>query len=108
MDDRKITMHAIRYLAQVAEAINFRARDGLDANALHVSERCADHVEHIAQYDIEQLPLKVRMRGVAESMEWLIDVVIQFDRLLSGGPSNVPTSIELAALAEVAAVVGLD
>lgn len=104
MDDRKITLQAIRYLSQVAEAIGsqiLRCTPGAP-QAIEASVRCSDHAEHIAQYDIEGLPLATRMRGVAESMEWLMVIVRQYEDLLGTANLNVPSHESLESVAAAA------
>ena len=104
MSDRKITMLALRYLSQVSEAICSQIMHGVPGavQAIEASVRCSDHAEHIAQYDIEDLVLKFRMQGIAESMEWLMVIVRQYGDVLAGSRLNIPTAADLDAVASAA------
>lgn len=104
MSDRKITMQAVRYLSQVAEAISSQAMHGVPgaAQAIEASVRCSDHAEHVAQYDIEDLGLKFRMQGIAESMEWLMVIVRQYGDILAESRLNIPSAADLDAVASAA------
>jgi hypothetical protein len=104
MSDRKITMQAVRYLSQVAEAISSQAMSGAPgaAQAIEASVRYSDHAEHIAQYDIEDLALKFRMQGIADSMVWLMVIVRQHGALLAESRLNVPSAADLDAVASAA------
>lgn len=104
MRDRKITMQAMRYLSQVSEAISSQVMIGAPgaAQAIEVSVRCSNHAEHIAQYDIEDLALKFRMQGIADSMEWLMVIVRQQGDVLAESRLCVPTTADLDAVASAA------
>lgn len=106
MDDRKISMLAVRYLCQVAEAISRQMMNGAPgaAQAAEASMRCSDHAEHIAQYDIEGLDLEFRMQGIADSMEWLTVIVRQHGDVLAASSLYVPSTADLEAVASAASV----
>lgn len=95
MNDRRISMQAIRYLSLVSEAICFQISNNVkNVNvAADASMRCADHAEHIAQYDLENLPLKDRMQGIVHSMQFLALVIEKQKELLNMG--NVPALADL-------------
>lgn len=100
MNDRKVTMQAIRYLSQVAEAIGFQAMNGTPCadEMARAIVRCADHVEHIAQCDIEEIDLESRMYGIADSMQWLILIVKQQSAIITASGLNVPSVAQLEAV----------
>ena len=104
MDDRKISMVAVRYLCQVAEATSFQVMNRAPgaAQAAEASMRCSDHAEHIAQYDIEGLELGFRMRGIVASMEWLTVIVRQHGEMLAASRLHVPSAADLDAVASSA------
>jgi hypothetical protein len=105
MNERQITMQAIRYLAQVSEAIHsavFHGGGPLSNGAMEASLKCADHIEHIAQYDVEQLDVRTRLRGIEESMRWLHVTRERFDGLLSKSHQYVPFASDVQTLASIA------
>lgn len=72
------------------------------AQSIEASVRCSDHAEHIAQYDIEDLALKFRMQGIADSMEWLMVIVRQYGDVLAGSNLNIPSAADLDSIASAA------
>ena len=84
MDERKVTMMAIRHLGQMGEAINSLIERGeLPFNrittAAQRSQDCGARLSRIAADDIVELPMAERMAGIADSMKWLAGVRKQFD-----------------------------
>lgn len=104
MNDRKISMLAIRYLCQVAEAITFQIMNRAPGavQAAEASMQCSDHAEHIAQYDIEGVEFGFRMRVIAACMEWLMVIVQQHGDLLAASSLHVPSTADLGAIASFA------
>jgi hypothetical protein len=101
LDERKVTMQAIRYLSQIAEKLNL----AITAGTIHGREgtqTCAqiwDHIEHICQYDLEDLGLQTRMEGIVKSLAWLAGVRKCFDSVLSAPGESAPSVIEIETLA---------
>jgi len=104
MDDRKISMLAVRYLCQVAEAISFQVMNRTPGavQAAEASMRCSDHAEHIAQYDIEGLELGFRMQVIAACMEWLMVIVREHGEVLAASSLHVPSTADLEVIASFA------
>lgn len=73
MNERQVTMQAIRYLSQVCEKLSFHIANGDIAGRKSVDSltKCADQIEHIAQFDTEDLDLSVRLDGIIASLEFL-------------------------------------
>lgn len=73
LTDRAVTMYAIRYLGLMTEALAYQASRRLadSQSAIEAAKICADHIEHTAQYDIEELSIESRMRMVSESLDFV-------------------------------------
>ena len=100
MNERKITMQAIRHLAQVCEALNSLMHRGSLAMehvpaAAERCSRCADHIEHLAGDDIEEIGVTTRLQRIADSMQWLVGVRKEFDSELSTLSLYVPSVVDL-------------
>ena len=105
MDERKITMMAIRHLGQMGEAINSLIERGeLPFNrittAAQRSQDCGARLSRIAGDDLVELPTAERMEGIADSMKWLAGVRKQFDPDLTAWGRFAP---DLAAVNDTSA-----
>lgn len=100
MNERNITMLSIRYLGQIAERLMHNLQYGVEnfGNASSTAERCADYIEHIAQYDLEGLPEKSRMASAARALEWLSGIRVHFDGEFSVHGPQTPSLGEIDAL----------
>lgn len=102
MNDRKITMQAIRHLAHVSEALNSLIYRGTLAMehvpaAAERCMRCADYIEHLAGDDVEEVRESTRLQRIADSMQWLVSVRKEFDSELSASSLHFPSVIDLDA-----------
>jgi hypothetical protein len=102
MTERKITMQAIRHLAHVSEALNSLIYRGTLAMehvpaAAERCMRCADHIEHLAGDDIEEVGESTRLQRIADSMQWLVSVRKEFDSELAASSLHFPSVIDLDA-----------
>jgi len=59
--------------------------------------RCADHIEHLAGDDIEEVGQATRLQRIADSMQWLGSVRKEFDSELSTSSLYVPSMVDLDA-----------
>lgn len=110
MNERKITMQAIRHLAHVCEALNSLIHRGSLAMehvpaAAERCKRCADYIEHLAGDDIEEVGIATRLQRIADSMQWLVSVRKDFDRELSSSSLYVPSVIDLDATGATALAI---
>src|SRR5450830_1355588 len=110
MNERKITMQAIRHLAHVSEALNSQIYRGALAMehvpaAAERCMRCADYIEHLAGDDIEEVGEPTRLQRIADSMRWLAGVRKEFDSELSAARLHFPSVIDLDATGATALVM---
>lgn len=111
MNERKITMQAIRHLAHVCEALNSLIHHGSLAMehvpaAADRCKRCADHIEHLAGDDIDEVGVATRLQRIADSMQWLVSVRKDFDRELTRVGLYVPSVVDLDATGATALAIG--
>lgn len=100
MTERTVTMDAIRMLAQTSEALCSPMSNAVTIKPfiLAVAARCSDHVEHLAQYDVEDLDLQTRMRSLVDSLTWLRKVQLDCQETLQNTLQHVPDAAQIDSL----------
>ena len=104
MNERKITMVAISYLSQVAEAILLQLLQQRPEaiNAMEAGIRCSRYAQVIAQSDIEGVGLERRMNGIADAMGWLLVIRRQYGALLDAANRSMPSPSDIDKVADEA------
>jgi len=100
MDERKVTLQAIRLLSQVSEKIlsKVAVREDVSSRAIDAALHCVDKAEHIAQYDIDDLSPRARMDAIVEAMDFLLRVLVGEKELLSTSGLLVPSIEDVQAV----------
>lgn len=101
MNERKVTMLSIQFLAKMCEALirhASRGRSEGQSSSIECAARCADAAEHIAQYDSEGLELKFRLGVIVTMMEDLRGMRERFDPILSTVLLHTPSTADIDEL----------
>jgi len=100
VNERHLTMMTIRYLGLVIEKISAESAysNRVGGRLNQVVTRLADAVEHIAQYDIEDLHLSARLQGLNQALTYLKTVVENEHELLGNHGLNAPEVAEIEEL----------
>ncbi len=105
LSERQLTMQAVRWLTQTAEALSYCITLGIPAQDIRKTADavriCSDRAEHIAQYDIEGLAETDRMNYIANDLTWLADLLRATKDVLAFGP---PYHLPIDSILELANV----
>lgn len=107
MNERQITMLAVRYLSQVLNAIQFELYSRSvsdDVLAIQASMDCADYIEKISELDTTVAELRPRMMLIAESMRWLALKRDEMDAVFVNSTPSIPTIEDVEKLMGAASV----
>ena len=107
--DQQMSWVVVRYLGKVVEALNYyqmtHGQGYRAAEFFHTSFNLADHIEHIAQFEISQNNLEFRAERLVRALNDLVQAREHYAEQLQRVTLHVPSAAEInKLLAEVTAL----